>query len=215
MRSGNSSPKKYIMSNGKPESKRIVIIGAGITGLATCLALKQQDETLDIVIHEQNSTYYDYNHVILWRSAINSLLELGLGHRLSRISNPLSFMNTHIVNSNVGNSFSVKDLQNVGMLSVRKCDLIRMLLTALVDPSFANSNIYSNKPPNNDDVVGIDADLATPNWFETQQFEQLLPFIKYNSRLESIRFLASNGNISCLFSNGTQENAYMLLGKVI
>jgi hypothetical protein len=192
--------------------RRIVIIGAGITGLATALALKQQVPDILLEIHEQETTYSDHSHVILWRAAVKILLDLGLGNRLSRIATPLSTIKTNILKNDVWESGKVFQADSQSMLSVRRCDLIRMLLTALVDPSFANSNIFSQHEPNNSTTSGIEADLAVPNWFEDERFEQLLPFIKFGSRLSSVRFLASQGDITCLFEDGTKVGAYMLLG---
>ena len=194
--------------------KRIVIIGAGITGLATALALKQQVPDILIEIHEQEQKYSDHSHVILWKAAVNILLDLGLGHRLSRIATPLTKIRTNTLKNGVWEAGKQFECNESSMLSVRRCDLIRMLLTALIDPSFANSNIYSHHEPNNATVSGIEADLAVPNWFEDEGYEQLLPFIKFGSKLSSVRFLASNGAITCLFEDGTKVGAYMLLGML-
>ena len=195
------------------QNKNIVIIGAGITGLCTALALKQQQPDLQLTIYEQNSDYLQIDFVTLWKSSIKSLLDLGLGKRLSRIASPLTTVNTTII----GTEINLQDkTQDLSMLSVRRCDLIRMLLTALIDPSFCDSNEFIPMEPNNSTVQGISSDLATPGWFVNEQFEHLLEgIIQFGTRLESIRFMASNGQITCLFSDNSKIEAYMLLGTFV
>jgi 2-polyprenyl-6-methoxyphenol hydroxylase-like FAD-dependent oxidoreductase len=207
--------------------KKFVIIGASITGLALALSLRRLGH--NVIIYEQNSTYYHNHHVILWKGAVQALLELGLGKRLSRIAWPIVRLTStdletgeSIVDFPLPESPSHEKNMDLSylppMLGTRKHDLIRMLLTALAG---RDDLVYGTElvvqPANNysgaaDPKTGIEADLATHNWFLDQDFESLVPFIKYGYRLESFAISATYGTVTLKFDNGHIDSAFMLVG---
>ncbi|KAI8899689.1 hypothetical protein BC833DRAFT_619212 [Globomyces pollinis-pini] len=214
-------------------TRRIIIIGAGPTGLCLALALKRININLKVVIYESNSYYTDLKsqHWNLWKPAIKALLELGLGKRLGKISVPLtnlkstdtttgeSLCNWSIDNHNVNISDTSKETDNLPpMIGVRKIDLIRMLMTALVgredlvsgqklDFSNANNSDFIETP-----VEGIEADLAKDDWFTNEGFDGLLPDIQFGYTLESYLISATIGTVSLKFTNGHTDEGTMLIG---
>ncbi|RKO85352.1 hypothetical protein BDK51DRAFT_39619 [Blyttiomyces helicus] len=87
-------PTLSIPAHGTPP-RPIVIIGGGIAGLTTALAIKRAAIATGLnvrpIIYEAARSYSTTPgpHWLLWRWAIDSLLELGLGKRLSRIARPI------------------------------------------------------------------------------------------------------------------------------
>ncbi|KAI8923362.1 hypothetical protein BC831DRAFT_429061 [Entophlyctis helioformis] len=74
--------------------KRIIIIGGGVAGLTLALALKRLSAAHGLnfqpVVYEATTTYTDRGpHYLLWRWAVEALLELGLGRRLGSVAWPV------------------------------------------------------------------------------------------------------------------------------
>ncbi|KAH6566269.1 hypothetical protein BASA62_006814 [Batrachochytrium salamandrivorans] len=78
----------------QPPPKRIIIIGGGVAGLSLALGIRQMSQlhslNLQPVIYEATTTYTDRGqHLLLWKWAVEGLLDLGLGKRLGCISWPI------------------------------------------------------------------------------------------------------------------------------
>lgn len=78
------------------KSKRVVIIGGGISGLCLALALEHLSSTTDtkwscFIFEAKTSFAYNQSpHYILWKYGIKALIELGLGSHLADISAPIA-----------------------------------------------------------------------------------------------------------------------------
>ncbi|KAI8854006.1 hypothetical protein BC829DRAFT_381063 [Chytridium lagenaria] len=210
-------------------SKRIIIIGGGLAGLALALALKRVGRStglnLDVVVFEEK-TDAEYNesggHYLLWRWAVDVLIEMGLGGKLSRIAAPFSKTNEDLVQwppsrAELGtSSTSVEEELGVDsalppMVSARRCDLLRLLMIALSGrrddlvfgddflPSPANNSDMSPEP-----MLGLEADLASGSWFETENFKYLVPELVLGECLESYTF-----------ESGRVEVADVLVRKIL
>jgi 2-polyprenyl-6-methoxyphenol hydroxylase-like FAD-dependent oxidoreductase len=208
------------------EHEKIVIIGASISGLALALSLKRLG--CKVIVYEENTSYYHNHHVVLWKAAIQALLELGLGKRLSRISWPIVKLSStdletgeQILDFPLPESpkhTSGEEVYLPAMVGTRKHDIIRMLLTALAGrDDLVYGTELTVQPANNclsssDPVQGIEADLSTKDWFLDQEFESLVPFVKYGHALESFVLSATYGTVSLKFDNGHTDTAFMLIG---
>ncbi|KAJ3320330.1 hypothetical protein HDV06_005361 [Boothiomyces sp. JEL0866] len=213
------------------EPKKIVIIGAGITGLSLALALERlkRDLNIKVVVYEKEVAYSELQtpHHVLWKSGIEGLLELGLAKRLGKICWPIAKLTT--INAESGESilhwtWPPEDINEEEidlsylppMVGVRKVDIIRMLMTALagredlvrglqLGVTFANN-------VNGDGIKGIEADLAKEDWFNNEGFEELLPNIKFGHELLSLSMSDNYGKVTMQFKNGHEEECFMVIG---
>jgi hypothetical protein len=208
------------------DGKNVAIIGAGITGLLTALSLKQREPNADIQIYEAGNGYTTTRHQIIWKTGIKSLLDLGLGKRLSRIATPIhnisafDLLNHQIFLEKPSQNESSQPLDSTipPAICVREIDLIRMLLTALQGrDDLVKSNVYSFELPNNgpnvlDPVSGIEGDLAIGNWFIDEGHGKALPFIHYRYELNSLRLSATYGTVSFCCTNNFGTKCTILIG---
>ncbi|KAJ3270396.1 hypothetical protein HDV01_007862 [Terramyces sp. JEL0728] len=213
------------------EPKKIVIIGAGITGLSLALALERlkKDLNIKVVVYEKEVAYSELQtpHHVLWKSGIEGLLELGLAKRLGKICWPIAKLTT--INAESGESIlhwnwppedindeEIEQSYLPPMVGVRKTDIIRMLMTALAGRedlvgglqlavTFAN-----NLSP--DGVKGIEGDLAREDWFNNDGFEELLPNVRFGHELLSLSMSGNYGKVTMQFKNGHEEECFMVIG---
>ncbi|KAJ3010691.1 UNVERIFIED_CONTAM: hypothetical protein HDU68_002019, partial [Siphonaria sp. JEL0065] len=179
----------------RTSTKRIIIIGGGIAGLTLALALKRLNakaakqgagiryETL--VVEANTSPTEDGMHLVLWRWALEALLDdLKVGGGLSRMAAPIvGFSALDPLDIQVPlNQFpppasrlaaSATESSLPPLVSIRRCDLIRLLMLSLTDKenlSDVNVNVegseYLPQSANNSGLVEpvhqdeLEADLA-------------------------------------------------------
>ncbi|KAJ3310290.1 hypothetical protein HDV04_005135 [Boothiomyces sp. JEL0838] len=215
------------------EPKKIVIIGAGITGLSLALALERlkKEINIEVVVYEKEVAFSELQtpHHILWKSGIEGFLELGLAKRLGKICWPIAKLTT--INAESGESIlhwswppedmneEEVDLSYLPpMVGVRKADLVRMLMTALAGREDLVSGLqlgvtFANNM-REDGVKGIEGDLAKEDWFNNDGFEELLPNIKFGHELVSMSMSDNYGKVTLQFKNGHEEECFMVLGNV-
>ncbi|KAJ3100809.1 hypothetical protein HDU97_001927 [Phlyctochytrium planicorne] len=231
-------------SSGSTGSKRIIIIGGGLAGLTLALALKRVARStginLETVIFD-SKTEADYNeagpHYLLWRWAVEILVEMGLGGKLSKIAAPiLKFTSidaetqedlvqwppskaelgasSHTVEEELGVDSALPP-----MVATRRCDLIRLLLLALSgrrdDLVFGDD--FLPIPANNNDLAldpvhGLEADLACGDWYETENFKYLVPELVLGETLETFSVHPASGKVKAIFESGRMEVGDILVG---
>ncbi|KAI9100537.1 hypothetical protein DFS34DRAFT_578667, partial [Phlyctochytrium arcticum] len=233
------------------EPQKILIIGGGVAGLTTALAIKRIAQTTNLplrpIIFEAASPETAYRgqgmsaHWILWRWAIDTLLELGLGKRLGRIAAEVKKMrvvdaetNETLVNyppideatglpetvdPEMGSAANAATTP--AMLGCRKVDLVRLLLFAL---SGQREDLYEGEslqfePANNNDRLdgqhyeGMEADLVrSETWFQDEGYASLIPDFHLGYELDSFLISASSGKATVKFTNGVVEQGFMLIG---
>ncbi|KAJ3283966.1 hypothetical protein HK104_010148 [Borealophlyctis nickersoniae] len=229
--------------------RRVLIIGGGIAGITFALALKRASATtglnLEPVIFEA-STAEDYAgsrdgspHWLVWRWAVEVLLELGLGKRLSKIAWPvLGFksmdadtnevlvqwpppeptpgaVDPEIAAASAGSSLPP-------LVGLRKTDLLRLLLLALAGThdDLIEGHDFAASGANNSDLStdvpkGLEGDLAREgNWFEEEGFAELIgtDSLKLGHKLDSYIISATTGLVTARFANGAVETGFMMVG---
>ena len=109
-------------------NKKVIIIGASVTGLSTAIALNQKG--FDVTVYERHSSNQTIGAgIVLWSNASFILAKLGLLEAIKKVSGKpdnmkrfsvtndvLSILNIDIINKEIGfNSYSIlrKDLQKV------------------------------------------------------------------------------------------------------
>lgn len=191
---------------------------------------------LEPVVFEANSpeSYSETGpHYILWRWAVEVLLEMGLGGRLSRIAAPIvNFTSTETASEEVivqwpPVSTSKDHIEaEIGldsalppMVAIRRCDLLRMLLLALsgVRDDVVYGDDYLPTSANNSDLVAdpvedLDADLAHGRWFENEGFADLVPELHFNEKLQSYSIDSVTGEVTARFESGRMEKGFLLIG---
>ncbi|KAI8616075.1 hypothetical protein BC830DRAFT_1119593, partial [Chytriomyces sp. MP71] len=109
------------------------------------------------------------------------------------------------------------------LVSVRKCDLVRMLMLALADDTESNASAtgteYLPHPANNgglvDAVPGDDvhADLAEGRWFDRQAFASLMgPSFAPHERIKLYYVHPGTGKVTVEFRSGRTEVCDLLVG---
>ncbi|KAJ3210807.1 hypothetical protein HDU67_004991 [Dinochytrium kinnereticum] len=229
---------------GANPPKKILIVGGGLAGLALALALKRVGRStglnLETVIFDER-TEADYNeagpHYVLWRWAVDILIEMGLGGKLSRIAAPIlrfSSIDAETQDDLVqwppttaelgATSASVEEALGVDsalppMVATRRCDLVRLLLIALsgVRDDLVFGDDFLPFPANNSDLApepvhGLEADLACGAWFETENFKYLVPELCLGEKLESFSVHPATGKVTAVFESGRIEEADVLVG---
>ncbi|TPX35464.1 hypothetical protein SmJEL517_g02058 [Synchytrium microbalum] len=205
--------------------RRIVIVGASVSGLTFLLALRRVCQVtglaLDPVIYDKKTTYYEQGPVyILWRWSIQLLMELGLGHGLQRIAHPITslksmdletgdvYVNWPPAPESTQNTpeevFKMGDPNIPAMMAVRHSDLVRLLLIALsgADEQYLASSTGECTLPN----------LSAGDWFEREGFLASIPELQMGAGLDSFLISAGNGLITARFDTGQVEQACMLIG---
>ncbi|KAJ3110622.1 hypothetical protein HDU96_006412 [Phlyctochytrium bullatum] len=224
--------------------QRILIVGGGLAGLAMALALKRAGRAtgldLEPVVFDER-TEQDFveggHHLMLWRWAVDVLIEMGLGGLLSRIASP-------IVKFTATDSETQEDLvawppsradigttavaieEELGvdsslppLVATRRCDLVRLLLLALSGrrDDLVMGDDFLPVPANNSDLVpdpvhGLEADLAVGAWFETENFKYMVPELNLGEKLESFSVHPATGKVTAVFESGRVEVGDMLVG---
>ncbi|KND03219.1 uncharacterized protein SPPG_02275 [Spizellomyces punctatus DAOM BR117] len=234
----------------KGEENKVLIMGGGIAGLTAALAIRRVAAltglSLRPIIYEaSNSPYPGENtssHWILWRWAIDVLLELGLGKRLSRISMPIDNLKAVDADTNellvhyppIDPLTGLPEKEQIqdpeagntaggipAMIGIRKVDVIRTLLLALsdirddlLDGSFVPTAANNSQGSTPEGIPeGIDADLAWGNtWFHDEGYADLVPDLHLGYELDSFLISASTGKVTVKFTNGVVEQGFMLIG---
>lgn len=182
------------------------------------------------------SMRFNERTILLWRAGLAAALDMGLGARLGRLGQAVNNVKSLDVypsttwtstastasTTATTNALLVDWASNSNLppiVALRKVDLIRTLMTAIAGRSdLVHGADFVPGPANNasdklDPVRGIEADLARGNWFEDEGFSDLLlPFIKFECELESFVISAENGTVYVKFTNGTRDQAFLLLG---
>ncbi|KAJ3083492.1 hypothetical protein HK102_001050 [Quaeritorhiza haematococci] len=226
--------------------RRILIIGGGVAGLALALCLKrasvQTGLALDPIIFEaSNGERYKESgpHYILWRWAVEVLLELGLGKRLSRIAWPIESFKSQDADTKEtlvqwppvvdpaapgsttapAGTAAASDSSLPPMVGARQSDIMRLLMLALsdirndlLDSDKLSPSAANNSDTANDPVQGIEGDLARDNWFENEGWANLLPQLRLGYDLDSFLISATSGLVTARFTNGHVEQGTMLIG---
>ncbi|KAI9343532.1 hypothetical protein BDR26DRAFT_238537 [Obelidium mucronatum] len=233
----------------QPTSKRVVIIGGGIAGLSLALALKRLNAKAaklrsgvhydTLVIEANSSPSEDGMHIVLWRWALEALIgDLQVGGGLSRMAAPIvgcSALDPLDIQVPL-NQFpppasrlaaSAIDSELPPLVSIRRCDLIRLLMLALADPemlSDVNVNVdgskYLPQSANNSGLVEplhqdeLEADLAEGKWFERQDFASLLGRNNFvtGERIKLYYVHPETGKVTVEFRSGRTEVCDMLVG---
>ncbi|KAJ1561964.1 hypothetical protein HK405_001386 [Cladochytrium tenue] len=220
--------------------RRILIIGAGVSGLALALALKRVGRSTGLDLHpiifEANGPSHFSEagpHYVLWRWAVEILIEMGCGGRLSKIASPLMYYTSRESESEeVVTQWPPADRTKdpidaqIGldtalppMVGVRRCDLVRMLMLAIsgVRDDLVVGDDYLPTSANNSDLVpdpieDLDADLAQGRWFENEGFYDIMPELVLGEKLDNFSFDSSTGEVMVEFASGRIERGFMLVG---
>ncbi|KAJ3328904.1 hypothetical protein HDU76_009066 [Blyttiomyces sp. JEL0837] len=220
--------------------KRILIMGGGVAGLSLALALKRVGRSTGLDLQPvifDSAKPESYNesgpHYLLWRWAVEVLVEMGCGGRLSKIAAPV--VNFQAVEAETeellveyppkGHATASVDAE-IGqdsalppMVGVRRSDLLRLLLLAIsgVRDDLVFGDDYLPTPANNSDLVpdpvdDLEADLAQGRWFENEGFDELVPELVLNEKMESYWVHPSSGEVTVEFESGRVERGFMLIG---
>ncbi|KAI9330779.1 hypothetical protein DFJ73DRAFT_899758 [Zopfochytrium polystomum] len=227
-------------SNGGSAGRRILIIGGGVAGLTLALALKRAARStglqlIPVIFDECPPEAYSEAgpHYVLWRWAVEVLLEMGIGGRLSKIASPLLYFTSREtetdevivqwppadrtkdpIDAEIGLDSAIPP-----MVATRRCDLLRLLMLAIsgAREDLVYGDDYLPTSANNSDLVpdhidDLDADLAQGRWFENEGFADLLPELNLGEKLESFSFDSSTGDVVAEFASGRVERGFMLVG---
>ncbi|KAJ3124853.1 hypothetical protein HK098_000841 [Nowakowskiella sp. JEL0407] len=142
--------------------RKILIIGAGISGLFAALSFKRMSTSLNVplnimifersspsIYHESTIDGNPAQFLVLWRWAVDLLREVGLGSRLARIARPIvTFQSSdaqtkealvqwppvdNITSTTESGDVDMGDPTLPAMVGVRRVDLLRLLMMALTE----------------------------------------------------------------------------------
>ncbi|KAJ3237645.1 hypothetical protein HDU81_009195 [Chytriomyces hyalinus] len=231
-----------------PKTKRVVIVGGGIAGLSLAVALKRLNsqarrtgvvfEVLVVDGAPSAAIAEDGDHLLLWRWAVEALVaDLKIGKGLSRVGGPILAcsaldpldLETPLSvfpppQSRLSPTTSGEPPSTLPpLVSVRKCDLVRMLMLALADDTEASASAtgdeYLPHPANNggliDAVPGDDvhADLAEGRWFDRQSFASLMgSSFAPQERIKLYYVHPGTGKVTVEFRSGRTEVCDLLVG---
>ncbi|TPX50729.1 hypothetical protein SeMB42_g02160 [Synchytrium endobioticum] len=214
-----------VLGDLKESPRKVVIIGASISGLTLLLALRRvchvTQLNLQIIIYDRKASFWEQGPVyILWRWSIALLVELGLGNGLKRVAKSIDTLKS--MDTETGEVYvswppspgalqlTPEEAHKMGdpslpvMMAVRHSDLVRLLLIALsnADELYLASATGECKLPN----------LSSGNWFDREGYLKMISELRMGRGLDSFLFSASNGLITARFDDGSVEQACMLIG---
>ncbi|KAJ3396608.1 hypothetical protein HDU92_002556 [Lobulomyces angularis] len=240
-KSSNSS-KATVEEAEKGPQRKILIIGGGVAGLTLALAIKRvaQKTGLNLipVIYESQTTYSEVGtHFILWRWAVETLLEMGMGKLLGKVSWPiLNFKSLDadtketvvqwppdsVTHENIDSFHHNDPLEDSlpPMLGTRKSDLLRLLMLGLAgcrDSDLVDDADFHSSGANNSDIApepveGVEGDLARDNWFGKEKWRKLLPELKLGYEFDFYSISPTTGAVTATFFNGLSETGDMIIG---